>query len=116
MERAKAGAYLVLGIVKREAGRFELAESQFQAATELAVRSGSVLNEADASREMALLFQAIGRNQDALRLLHPAHRLFGRLDARADRVPGDGKVAELEAGYRAVGREWGQSIESSAPC
>jgi putative nucleotidyltransferase with HDIG domain len=113
VERAKAGAYLVLGSVNRDAGRFALAESQFQAAIELAVRSGSVLNEADASREMALLFQAIGRNQDALRLLHAAHRLFGRLDARRDLVHVDSKVAELEAAYRAVVREWGQSIESS---
>ena len=113
VERAKSGAYLVLGIVNREAGRFDLAASQFQAAIELAVRSGSVLNEADASRELALLFQAMGRNQDALRLLHTAHRLFGRLDARHDLVHVDGKVAELEAAYREVVREWGQSIESS---
>jgi len=113
VERAKAGAYLVLGIVNREAGRFALGESQFQAAIELAVRSGSALNEADASRELALLYQATGRNQDALRLLHAAHRLFGRLDARRDLVHVDSKVAELEAAYREVVREWGQSIESS---
>ena len=40
-------------------------------------------------------------------------RLFSRLDARVDLVRVDGKMAELEATYLAVVREWGQSIESS---
>src|SRR5213593_2227553 len=55
----------------------------------------------------------MGRNQDALALLNAAHRLFGRLDARANLVHVDGKMAELEATYLAVAREWGQSIESA---
>src|SRR5438093_5542215 len=32
------------------------------------------------------LYQAMGRNQDALTLLNTAHRLFGRLQARVDLV------------------------------
>jgi len=55
----------------------------------------------------------MGRNQEALSLLNAAHRLFRRLDARVDLVHVDGKMAELEAAYLAVVREWGQSIESS---
>src|SRR5207247_7501047 len=73
----------------------------------------SGLNKAEASRELALLYQAMGRNQDALTLLNTAHRLFGRLQARVDLVHVASKVAELEATYLAVVREWGQSIESS---
>jgi HD-GYP domain-containing protein (c-di-GMP phosphodiesterase class II) len=110
---AKADAYRVLGMVYRETGRGALAESRFRAAMELAASAGSVLNEADASRELALLYQTMGRNQEALKLLNAAHRLFGRLDARVDLVHVGGKVAELEATYLAVVREWGQSIESS---
>jgi len=71
------------------------------------------LNEAEASRELALLYQAMGRNQEALSLLNAAHRLFGRLDARAHLVHVAGKMAELEAAYLAVVREWGQSLESA---
>src|SRR6266550_2233130 len=90
-----------------------LAESRLKSAIELAVGAGSVLNEAEASRELALLYQAMGRNQEALGLLNAAHRLFGRLDARAHLVHVAGKMAELEAAYLAVVREWGQSLESA---
>jgi len=72
-----------------------------------------VLSEAEASRELAILYQGMGRNQDALRLLNAAHRLFGRLDARVDLVDVSTKVARLEETYFAVVRDWGQSIEST---
>jgi putative nucleotidyltransferase with HDIG domain len=55
----------------------------------------------------------MGRNQEALRLLNAAHRLFGRLDARVDLVDVSTKVHRLEETYFAVVRDWGQSIESS---
>src|SRR5436190_1917438 len=55
----------------------------------------------------------MGRNQDALRLLDAARRLFRRLDAHVDLVYVEGKEAELETTYLEVVREWGQSIESA---
>jgi putative nucleotidyltransferase with HDIG domain len=109
----KSEAYRMIGMVYRETGRTALAESRFRSAIELAVSTGSVLNEAEASCELALLHQAMGRNQDALTLLNAAHRLFGRLDARVDLVFVGGKVAELETTYFGVVRDWGQSIESA---
>jgi putative nucleotidyltransferase with HDIG domain len=109
----RAGAYRVLGMVYRETGKPALAEARLRSAIELAVRAGSVLHEAEASRELALLYQGMGRNQEALSLLNGAHRLFGRLDARVDLVHVDGKMAQLEAAYVEVVREWGQSIESA---
>jgi putative nucleotidyltransferase with HDIG domain len=71
------------------------------------------LSEAEASRELAILYQTMGRNQEALRLLNTAHRLFSRLDARVDLVDISTKVHRLEETYFAVVRDWGQSIESS---
>jgi putative nucleotidyltransferase with HDIG domain len=109
----KADAYKVLGVVYRETGRPVLAESRLRAAIEHAVATGSVLSEAESSRELARLLQSMGRNLEALQLLGAAHRLFGRLDARVDLVDVAGKVAQLEESYTAVVREWGQSIESS---
>jgi putative nucleotidyltransferase with HDIG domain len=109
----KADAYKVLGVVYRETGRPVLAESRLRAAIEHAVATGSVLSEAESSRELARLLQAMGRNLEALQLLGVAHRLFGRLEARVDLVDVAGKVAQLEDTYAAVVREWGQSIESS---
>ena len=110
---AKAEAYRVVGMVYRETGRAALAESRLRSAIDLAVGAGSVLSEAESTRELALLYQTMGRNQEALTLLNAAHRLFRRLDARVDLVHVGGKVAELEGTYFAVVREWGQSIESS---
>ena len=113
VESAKADAYRVLGMVYRETGRHALAESRLRSAIDLAVTAGSALNEAEASRELALLYQVMGRNQEALKLLNAARRLFRRLDARVDLVYVEGKEEELEATYLAVVREWGQSIESA---
>src|SRR2546427_8658499 len=56
-------------------GRAALAESRLRSAIDLAVSAGSVLSEAEASRELALLFQAMGRNQDALTLDRKSTRL-----------------------------------------
>ncbi len=109
----RAQAYRVIGMVYRETGRPALGEARLRAAIELAVSAGSVLNEAAARRELAILYQAMGRNQDALALLNDAHALFHRLDARSELVYVDGKMAELEATYLAVVSEWGQSIESN---
>jgi HD-GYP domain-containing protein (c-di-GMP phosphodiesterase class II) len=100
-------------MVYRETGRVVLAESRLRSAIELAVAAGAVLGEAEAARELALLYQAMGRNQEALRLLHTASRLFQRVDARVDLVYVGGKMAELKGAYLAVVRAWGQSIESS---
>ncbi|HET8623915.1 MAG TPA: tetratricopeptide repeat protein [Gemmatimonadales bacterium] len=56
----KADAYKLIGRVYRETGRWALAESRVKGAFELAVGTGSVLSEAEASRELALLYQAMG--------------------------------------------------------
>ncbi len=109
----KAEAYRVIGMVYRETGRPGLAESRLRSAIDLASGAEAVLSQAEASRELAILYQAMGRNQEALGFLNSAHRLFRRLDARKDLVHVGGKVAELETTYRAVVREWGQSLESS---
>ena len=69
--------------------------------------------QAEASRELALLYQMLGRNQDSLRLLNAAHRLFGRLNARRDLVDVGTKVAHLESVYLTIVRDWGRSIEST---
>jgi putative nucleotidyltransferase with HDIG domain len=109
----KADAYKVLGRVYRETGRHALAEARLTAAVDMALHTGSVLSEAEASRELALLYQSMGRNQESLRLLNAAHRLFSRLDARVDLVDVSTKVHRLEETYFAVVRDWGQSIESA---
>ena len=111
--RAKADAYKLIGMIFRDTGRPALAEERLRTAIALAVETGSVLGQAEASREMARLHQAAGRNQEALTLLNTAHGLFRRLDARVDAVDIARKMADLESAFFAVVREWGQSIESA---
>jgi putative nucleotidyltransferase with HDIG domain len=110
---SKADAYRVIGMMYRETGRPALAEARLRSAIEVAQAAGSVLGEAEASRELALLYQAMGCNADALRLLHAAYRGFRRLDARVDLVHVGGKVAELQGTYLAMVREWGRSLETN---
>src|SRR5207247_6301845 len=68
----KADAYRVLGMVFRETGRPALAEARLRSAIELALSAGAVLHEAEASRELALLHQPLGRHQEALTPPHAA--------------------------------------------
>ncbi len=109
----KSGAYRVIGVAYRDTSRFALAESRLRSAIQLAVDTKSVLNEAEGTRELALLYQMTGRNQEALTLLNKSHQLFGRLDARRDLINVGAKVVALEGTYLQVVRDWGQSIESS---
>ena len=84
------------------AGEAERAEAELRTALELADAAGSALIEAESARELAVLFQSQGRNQDAMNLLNTARRLFGRVDARADLVNVSGKVAELGTHHELV--------------
>jgi len=111
--RSKADAYKTLGVIHRDAGRPVLAEERLRQAMELAAECEYVLAEAESSRELAQLFREQGRNVDALRLLNASHRLFQRLDARADLVDVGAKTAALEGAYLAIVRDWGRSIETA---
>jgi putative nucleotidyltransferase with HDIG domain len=110
---AKADAYRIIGMVYRDTSRGALAESRLRSAIDLAAQSGSILRQAEAARELALLYQTMGRNQETLTLLNAAYRLFQQLDARVDLVNVEAKVDALETTYLAVVRQWGESIESA---
>jgi putative nucleotidyltransferase with HDIG domain len=112
---SKSVAYRVLGMVYRETGSPELAETRLLQAVDLARQAGSVLSEAESHRELALLSRTLGRNRQMLRYLNLSYQLFKQLDARADLIDVGGKVAELEATYREVVRQWGLSIERVDP-
>ena len=109
----KSEAYKFLGVVYRDTGRLMLAESRLRTALDLSAEVGATLAQAETSREMALLYQRMGRNQETLKLLTSAHRLFGRLNARRDLVDVAAKTEHLESIYLTIVKEWGASIESS---
>ena len=109
----RAAAYRFLGMLYREAGKPALAEARLTLSLELASERHLPLEEAEALRELAVLYQAQGRNQKALEHLNAAHRVFRRLAAKVDLGDVAAKVAKLEGTYLQVVREWGQSIESA---
>ncbi len=109
----KAEAYRFLGMIYRSTGAQALAEARLREAIALATDGRHPLEEAEAVRELALLHQELGRNQEALQNLNAAHRLFRRLSAAADQVDVTRKVARLENTFLAVMRDWGQAIESA---
>lgn len=109
----KAAAYRFLGMLYRETGEPVLAEARLRGSIEMARDGAFPLEEAESLRELALLFQQTGRNQDSLRSLDHAHRLFRRLEANLDVVDVASRASRLEETYLVVVRNWGQSIESA---
>ncbi|HEX5385213.1 MAG TPA: tetratricopeptide repeat protein [Gemmatimonadales bacterium] len=97
-----ADAFKVLGMVLASAGRAAAAEWRLQSAIELAASTGSLLSEAEASRELAVLYRSIGRPRPALALLTSAHSLFSRVGARGDLADLRATLGELEDAYLAA--------------
>lgn len=111
--RYKAEAYRVIGVAYRETRRLALAEARLHTALRLANTSGAILEEAESARDLALVYRALARNQEALRFLNVSQRLFRRLDARTDLVDVVARLEALEGTFLAIVRDWGQSIESA---
>ncbi|HEV8151092.1 MAG TPA: tetratricopeptide repeat protein [Gemmatimonadales bacterium] len=95
--RAESDAYKIIGKVLRDTGRLALAEERLRTAMTLAVETGWLLGQADASRELARLHQGNGKKLEALSLLKDAHGLYGQLEARLDLKDIDQRIAELAA-------------------
>ena len=92
----KSSAYRIIGMAYRDTGRATAAETALKTAIDVAVATRSVLNEAEATRELALLYQSLTRYPDALRLLTTAHGLFKRLNARVRLADTAKRLAELK--------------------
>jgi tetratricopeptide (TPR) repeat protein len=96
-QRSISAAYRVIGKVLRDSGRLVLAEERLRTAMRLAVQSGWVLGQAEASRELGRLHQSNGKKQEALALFREAYDLFGRLAARLDIRDVAQRITELAA-------------------
>src|SRR3989475_448720 len=114
-EHGCAIAYHNLGMASADLQRFDEAERYFRQSSEIAERAGDVHLQGLCLVNHADVHLVRGRYEDARRNAEAALVTFDRLDARRELVHVDGKMAELEATYLAVVREWGQSIESADP-
>jgi hypothetical protein len=84
-------------MVLRESGRAALAEDRLRTALSIARETGSVLDQAEAARELAQLHQGTGQKKEAVVLLDIAKDLFQKLDARLDLEDVGRRIAELAA-------------------
>ncbi len=111
--QGKAAVYRFFGVIYRETGALGLAEARLKTAIDLAAECGATLEEAEACRDLAVLWLRFSRNQDAVVLLNRARRLFQRLGARRDLRDVTSRVASLEQLFLEVVADWGRSLESS---
>jgi putative nucleotidyltransferase with HDIG domain len=109
----KADAYRMLGTVYRATGQLETAERHLLRARDLAGELQTVLGGAEANRELALLYQGLGRNVEALKALNASYQMFRRIEARSELVDVGRKIGDLEGTYLRIVHQWGQSLESA---
>jgi putative nucleotidyltransferase with HDIG domain len=110
--RTKAEALKFYGVVYRESNMIHLAEIHLRQAIAVASECNSTLNEAEAQRELALVFLLQERNREALTALNRAYELFSELRAQRDQVDVARHVDKLKEDFLYLVRMWGESIEA----
>lgn len=110
--RLKAETYKHCGVIARETGRLDDAEKYLRLAFDQATAREDLLLAAEAAREQAELYLALGRNRDTLQALSLSHRLFTQLRAQRDLADVTRRLRGLESRFHALVQQWAQSIES----
>jgi putative nucleotidyltransferase with HDIG domain len=110
--RTKAEALKFYGVIYRESKMVHLAEIHLRQAIDVASAYGSTLNEAEALRELGLVFLLQERNREALTALNRAYQLFSSLRAERDQVDVAKHVDKLKDDFLYLVRKWGESIEA----
>ena len=110
--RANAEAEKVYGIIARETGDLPQAEAHLVRAREMASAVNDLEFEGDVNRELAELFDRLGRSRETLQALNRAHACFTQLRARHELADVGRRMARLEGDFLDVVRQWGESIES----
>jgi diguanylate cyclase (GGDEF)-like protein/putative nucleotidyltransferase with HDIG domain len=109
--RANAEAEKVYGIIARETGDLALAEAHLCRARDMASAVNDLEFEGDVNRELAELFDRLGRSRETLQALNRAHSCFTQLRARHELADVGRRMARLEGDFLDVVRQWGESIE-----
>lgn len=110
--RLLAETYKHCGVIARETGGMEEAETFLRMAYTEAIAREDILLAAETAREQAELYLALGRNRDTLAALSLSHRLFSQLRAKQDLADVRRRLRSLEQRFHDLVRQWAQSIES----
>jgi HD-GYP domain-containing protein (c-di-GMP phosphodiesterase class II) len=101
-ESGLSETYKAYGMLYRETGNSQLANTHFLLALKLAQSCGDRVLEAECERERALLDMQEGRHRDALGALNRAHRLFLQLRASREVADIERKLERVERMYLRV--------------
>ncbi|MGQ0702837.1 MAG: tetratricopeptide repeat protein, partial [Gemmatimonadales bacterium] len=93
----QSSAYRIIGMILRDTGRAALAEDRLRTALTTAKETGSLLDQAEAARELSKLHHGAGQQQEARAFLDVARGLFQRLEARIDLEDVNRRMLELAA-------------------
>jgi len=110
--RLLAETYKHYGVIARETRELPESEKFLKMAYEQAMAREDLLLAAEAAREQAELFLAMGRNRDTLQALSTSHRLFTKLRAQRDLADVTLRLRHLEHRFQHLVKQWAQSIES----
>jgi putative nucleotidyltransferase with HDIG domain len=111
-QRSLAEAWKHQGVISRMRGDHASAEKQLTAAYDDAMRREDLLLAAESVREMAQLYELMGKNRETLRALSQSHRLFTKLRAQRDLLDLKRRVGRLEKQFYDIVTRWAQTIES----
>ncbi|MBV9773756.1 MAG: tetratricopeptide repeat protein [Gemmatimonadetes bacterium] len=108
-----AETYKLYGMLYRDTGKPEQADTHFSLALGLAEASQNRLLEAEAQMEWALLRMEEERYQDAVLYLNRALGVFRQLQARREVMDIERRLSRLEAKYLPAVRSWGAAAVES---
>jgi diguanylate cyclase (GGDEF)-like protein/putative nucleotidyltransferase with HDIG domain len=100
------------GVLARELGELDRAESLLADAERTASERHDLLLAAESARERAELLRRQERHRDTLQALNRAYRLLAQVRGRSSAVEVARRAARLERDFLDVVRRWGQSIEA----
>jgi tetratricopeptide (TPR) repeat protein len=101
-EAGLSETYLLYGVLYRESGNEDLANSHFALASRLARACGHDWLEAETERERAIMHLHAGRHGEALYHLSKAHQLLKEMRDRGELADPDRKIERVERLSRTV--------------
>ena len=110
--RALGETYKYMGIIARDRGELERAETHFSAAYQHATRREDLLLAAETARERAELSELMGKNRETLQSLSLSHRLFTQLRSQRNLADLRRRVGRLETRFTDIVTNWAHNIES----
>ena len=114
--RAVAEAQKHLGVISRETGRLDDADSFLRIAFASATtREDLSARRRSRAREQAELYSVMRRERETLQALNTSHRLFGELRAQRDIADITRRMRGLEQRFYDIVGAWARSIESKDP-